>query len=481
MGTPHCILQASSIFISFKSSIALPCSNSDSIPRRICLLTTYLVVTYIVNWIYSSNASFVSISFTLTDLQKQEKTARIHHPLHPYQANMDVAYTKHSNEARRKNRSQTNLNHLSLAPLTSKLPLPDHDELPDFTSVQHYNPSYLQGKSAPATPRLLSSRSPARTRTNSPTRRSSSVHGAAGRSSTQLPKSKSASHLHGLHGLTPTAARRHHHGHAAADARDKSDSDWLLHAGAFISTEAREGKGQAWLISRASTTSLTGARDVEEEAYERELARERELASRRGSRRGSFNGDDDAGGILTPNHRSHSRVHHRPKTPLRTPLRTPMRSSALEHQGGGERDYFTPHSPAEGEDEEVLGPDFVSLDEKLEAIEGGGDNGLAADEAAVRRLLKGDRAGAGSWMGSLLGWSLFSVEENDEEEESSSDDNADDGETTDGSYLSRSTSTKSFHDITANVSRERIAPPKADEGGWHDAAWLLSVASKVLL
>ncbi|KAK7744727.1 hypothetical protein SLS62_010084 [Diatrype stigma] len=410
---------------------------------------------------------------------------------------MDVAYTKHSNEARRKNRSQPNLNHLSLAPLTSKLPLPDHDELPDSVTtaspaVQYYNPSYLQGKSAPATPRLLSSRSPARTRTSSPTRRSSSVHGAAGRSTGQLPKSKSASHLHGL---TPATAARHHHHHghaaaaAAADARDKSDSDWLLHAGAFISTEAREGKGQAWLISRASTTSLTGGRDVEEEAYERELARERELASRRGSRRGSLNGDDDAGGgggILTPNRRSHSRVHHHPKTPLRTPLRTPMRGSALEHQsGGGERDYFTPHSPAEdGVDEEVPGPDFVSLDEKLEAIEGEGgrgDYGQAADEAAVRRLLKGDRAGAGSWMGSLLGWSLFSVEENDEESSVSEDDNAEDGETTDGSYLSRSTSTKSFHDIAADVSRERVAPPKADEGGWHDAAWLLSVASKVLL
>jgi hypothetical protein len=28
---------------------------------------------------------------------------------------------------------------------------------------------------------------------------------------------------------------------------------------------------------------------------------------------------------------------------------------------------------------------------------------------------------------------------------------------------------------------ERVPPPKADEGGWHDAAWLLTVASKVIL
>lgn len=377
---------------------------------------------------------------------------------------MDVAYTKHSSEARRKNKPQTNLNHLSLAPLTSKLPLVDHDELPDFvTSPIQHNTSYLQGKSAPATPGLLS-RSPARTRTSSP-RRSSSVHAGGAK----LPKSKSASHLHGLGAFAPAPRRRSGGGGDRPGAGDRHDSDWLLHAGAFISTEARERKGQAWLISRASTTSLTGTRDVEEDAYERGWARERELASRRGSRRGSFNYEDILAAAHRYDSRSRSRAGGRAKTPSRTPLRTPLRIS-MEHPGG-ESDYFTPHSPGE---EDLPGPDFVSLDEKLEAIEI--DNGQA-DEAAVRRLLKGDRAGVGSWMGSLLGWSLFSVEEDDDEEEES---DAADGEMTDGSSLSRSASAKSLGGV-ADIPEERIPPPRSDEGGWQDAAWLLSVASKVLL
>ncbi|KAG4216802.1 hypothetical protein PC116_g34717 [Phytophthora cactorum] len=33
----------------------------------------------------------------------------------------------------------------------------------------------------------------------------------------------------------------------------------------------------------------------------------------------------------------------------------------------------------------------------------------------------------------------------------------------------------------SNAQEERIPPPKSDEGGWRDAAWLLTVASKVLL
>ncbi|RYO78913.1 hypothetical protein DL766_009890 [Monosporascus sp. MC13-8B] len=387
---------------------------------------------------------------------------------------MDAAYKRHATEARRKNKSHTSLNHLSLAPLTSKLPLTDHDELPDFDPLPtRYNSSYLQGKSAPTTPRLLS-RSPVQTRTNSP-RRSSSTHAVTA----GLPKSKSASHLHGLQGrntglgkFTPISRRRTGD-QGPLSAKDIIDSDWLLHAGAFISTETRERKGQAWLISRASSTSLTGLRDAEEEAYERELAREKELASRRDSRRGSLGEDED---VLAGNSRyesiSHSRVGSRMhlKTPLRTPLRTPMRTS-LEHEG--ESGYFTPRSPGE---DEAPGPDFVGLDEKLEAIEI--DMSSQADEAAVRRLFKADKTGMGSWMGSLLGWSLFSVEENDEESDNADGDMTD-GET-DESHLSRSASTKSFPAIS-DIPGDSITPPEADEGGWKDAAWLLSVASKVIL
>ncbi|KAL7623870.1 hypothetical protein AAE478_005426 [Parahypoxylon ruwenzoriense] len=368
---------------------------------------------------------------------------------------MDVAYKQHANQARRKNRSSTNLQHLSLAPLTNKFPLTDPEALPEFVAppFQH-NVSYLQGKSAPTTPRLL--QSPSRTRGNSPSRRrSSSSHDPL---AVNLPKSKSTTHLvasnarrTGLATLSPL--KRHHE---SSSVKEQGDSDWMLRTGALISSGARESKGQAWLVSRASSTSLTGMHDVEEEAYERELARERELVSRRGSRRGSMaSGDDD---IMSQGSRYGSRSHSRVGN--RVHPRTPVERHMLEG-------YFGHELPAE---ESIQGPDFVSLDEKLEAFEV--DTGKS-DEAAVRRLVNGKHGGMGSWV-----FSLFSVEENDEES-----DNAD-GETSDveteGSHPPRSASTLDFEGI-ANNPEAQMPPPKAEEGGWQDAAWLLTVASKVLL
>ncbi|KAK7921136.1 hypothetical protein PG985_009158 [Apiospora marii] len=380
---------------------------------------------------------------------------------------MDVAYKQHANQARRKNRSSTNLNHLTLAPLTSKMPILDHDALPDdlpdfVASPLHYNPSYLQGKSAPTTPRLLA-RSPARTGSRS---RRSSLHAIQ---PDALPKSKSTTQL--VAGrqsgtLSPTAKRRKdEHG---LSTYDRKDSDWLLRAGALISTETRESKGQAWLTARFSSTSLTGLRDTEEEVYKRELAREKELASRRGSRRGSFVGPEDALLSLTsPNSRLGSRSHSRVGS--RTMLRTPL--DRQQHDEG----YFVHHELATAD--YVQGPDFVSLDEKLEAIE---VDTTRADEATVRRLVKRGSAGVGSWMGNLIGFSLFSVEENDEESDDAEDDSSDVEE--DESQLGRSPSAGHLEELSA-ASEPRIPPPKADEGAtsWQDAAWLLSVASKVLL
>ncbi|KAI1659237.1 hypothetical protein F4813DRAFT_26192 [Daldinia decipiens] len=367
---------------------------------------------------------------------------------------MDVAYKQHANQARRKNRSSTNLQHLSLAPLTSKLPLTDPEDLPDFgASPFQYNVSYLQGKSAPTTPRLL--QSPPRTRANSPSRRRSSVHDPA---SANLPKSKSTTHLvasnakrSGLGALSPLP--RHH---APLNNKEQGDDDWILRTGALISAEMRESKGQAWLVERASSTSLTGMRDVEEEAYERELARERELASRRSSRRGSIaSGDDD---IISPSSRYGSRSQSRVGS--RAHLRTPVERHA--HDG-----YFSYEVSPE---DHIQGPDFVSLDEKLEAFE---TDTSKSDEAVVRRLVYRKNDGVGSWV-----WSLFSVEENDEESDTA-DGELSDGET-EGSHLPRSASTLDFEGVS-NFPEEQIPPPKSDEGGWRDAAWLLTVASKVLL
>ncbi|KAI0205481.1 hypothetical protein F4808DRAFT_455709 [Astrocystis sublimbata] len=364
---------------------------------------------------------------------------------------MDAAYKQHASQARRKNRSSHNLNHLSLAPMTTKMPLTDSENLPELVaSPLHYNSSYLQGKSAPTTPRLL--QSPSQTRSNSPRRRAS-ISDAAG----PLSKSKSTTHLHVRKGsrhavgsLTPRQSRRRH----GEDQR--ADSDWMLRIGALISSETRESKGQAWLVSKASSTSLTGMRDPDEEAYERERARERELASLRNSRRGSVAGIDE--GLVSPGSRYGSRSHSRVGS--RSRLKTPLERIA---QDG----YFSQELMPEN----IPGPDFVGLDEKLEAFE---MDTTKADEATVRRLvMRPGGGGVGAWM-----WSLFSVEENNEDSDAADDDMTD-GETE--SQIPRSASTIDFEGLS-RLSEPELPPPKADEGSsWQDAAWLLSVASKVLL
>ncbi|CAM1509327.1 Fc.00g030660.m01.CDS01 [Cosmosporella sp. VM-42] len=370
---------------------------------------------------------------------------------------MDVAYNQHADRARRKNRSSTNLNHLTLAPLTAKLPLNDDDLLDTVSPISPSTPtSYLQGKSAPTTPRLLS-RSPAAPRSRSHHRTPSGPNVAKSKSTTHLA---SAHNRKSLSGVT-TPSRKHKD--EGLGLRHRNDSDWLLRTGALMSSEAREYKGQAWLVSRQSSTSLAG-HDADEDVFEHELAREREIASRHASRRGSAAiGDDDASpyGSRFPSRthsRNHSRIHSRshsltrPKSSLLTPLDRPNDDSYFPHQ------------------EHISGPDFVNLDEALEELE---QDTSQDDEAAIRRLVRRGQAGAGSWIGGV--WSLFSVEENDEE--------SDESDSEDGSQSqmsrSRNLSSRNLAGIST-LPEERIPPPKADEGGWRDAAWLLSVASKVM-
>ncbi|KAK0635004.1 hypothetical protein B0T17DRAFT_611936 [Bombardia bombarda] len=417
---------------------------------------------------------------------------------------MDVAYNQHASVARRKNRSTTNLNHLSLAPLTSKLPLHDHDDIPDALSTPSHSTSYLQGKSAPTTPRLLS-RSPGRSRSHT---RNASMP------STRLPKSKSATHLvtdlplssshshhshhsqphSGRHTTTtsPTATKRRRDEHHRLSANDHTDSDWLLRAGALISTETRESKGQAWLISRASSTSLAGGlHDAEEEAFERELAHERaELAltaansSRRTSRRGSLVFIEDENEVFLPSPTSHSRLPSRSQS--RAGSRSQMVTPSTDRRSVD--GYFAAAHVAGDDDDEysnIAGPDFVNLNEQLEleAIEQLDTS--VDDEVQIRRLVKRGNAGVSAWVGNVLGVHLFPVEEDEEEEsddgEDEEDEAATEGETDDGEDNKRLAPRKKFEGVPAMAEEERMPSPKADAGAWHDAAWLLTVASKVLL
>ncbi|KUJ12019.1 uncharacterized protein LY89DRAFT_219512 [Mollisia scopiformis] len=386
---------------------------------------------------------------------------------------MDVAYNHHSPYSRHNSRSHTNLNHLTLAPLTTRLPLSDPDALPESA----YHVSYIEGRSAPTTPSILS-RSSSRVSLRKPMNLS-------------IPKSKSSTHLLASRKqprsgpTTPGGTKlkksitKDELYLSTLSAQDRNDSDWLLRAGAAISSSTRESKGQSWLVSRASSTSLTGQRDEDEEELERTLAREREHNSKRASRRGSaigaFDADDEFSPVTTRRSLSFGPATGHGSRPVsgfgsrgnsrrgsRAQLFTPLI---------GERDgYFDQRDfPRE---EYITEPDFVDVDEEALNNEEEDDKN---DEAVIKKLARASNIGLGGWVEKMLGWSLFAVDEDGEDETEMIDEKGEESEIS-------STSRKTLDGATDPLPGDVPPPLRDDEaGGWQDAAWLLSVATKVLL
>lgn len=383
---------------------------------------------------------------------------------------MDVAYNQHSSQSRRNNRSFINVNHLTLAPLTSRFPIHDSHELPDAAPVSRGHVSYIEGKSAPTTPGVLS-RSSSRVSLLKPN------HGGLtkSKSSTNVPATRPKS-------ITPTAGGKLKRGLGKDDislsslsATDRNDSDWLLRAGALISSETRESKGQAWLVSRASSTSLTGQRDEDEEELERQLAKEREsrLTSRRGS---AADADDEFSPVTTRmsfggGSRSVSRYGSRP-------------TSRTHSRRGSKGNLFTPLAMTEKERDSYFEeqkelpaePDFVDVDET-----GYDEEQAVEDEIIVKHLAKRGSLGLGTWVEKLMGWSLFAVEE-DAEDSDGGTESEEKTDASDAAPTKKKRGSKDVVDGTTDIALdEKLPPPRDDEGGWQDAAWLLSVATKVLL
>jgi hypothetical protein len=307
-----------------------------------------------------------------------------------------------------------------------------------------------------------------------------------------LPKSKSSTHLLASRkqprsGQTTPGGTKLKRGItkdelniSTLSARDRNDSDWLLRAGAAISSSTRESKGQSWLVSRASSTSLTRQRDEDEEELERELAREREQTSRRASRRGSvvgaFDADDEFSPLTArrslsfgpttghgsrPTSRFGSRGNSRRGS--RAQLFTPV---VGEREGYFDQRDFT-------REEYIAEPDFVDMDEEALIND---ENEEKNDEAIIKKLARASNIGLGGWVEKMLGWSLFAVDEDVEDEAEMTD------EKDECSEISSRTSRRTLDGVTDPLPGDVPPPLRDDEaGGWQDAAWLLSVATKVLL
>ncbi|KAI9785721.1 MAG: hypothetical protein M1839_008738 [Geoglossum umbratile] len=252
-----------------------------------------------------------------------------------------------------------------------------------------------------------------------------------------IPKSKSSSQLLGQVSYQRKSRKN-------LDA----SSEWLQRAGAIISSETRESKGQSWLVSRASSTSL-----VDHEGRE------------------DFSFADDEFSPYSPRGGSRvgSRVESRHGSKSKIDLTTPW-ASRTGLNGDGDDMVGNPSN------EFVAEPDFVDVDEDV--------YGDVDGDVEFSRIARLRGFGLGSWVDRLIGWSLFAVEEDGEESEDHGEEHA---EVVEQEHKKADVDKRRKREESERVVLE---PPSEDgdkeaaqidqDEGWQDATWLLSVATKVL-
>ncbi|KAH0385066.1 hypothetical protein KCU92_g3864, partial [Aureobasidium melanogenum] len=376
-------------------------------------------------------------------------------------------------------RSHTNLSNLRLAPLSRDISPEDGRT----SSSPWPHTSYIEGKSAPTTPSILGRSSSRRQLGGAGLSRKLSIHDAeydpvlvtshgVPRNALRpdagdhiMPKAKSEAALNqrptraGLpklrtplpHPLSASLAVKPH---------DKQhDNDWFTRAGLATTSMLRESKGQSWLASRHSSTSLqlVQSSDDEEDA----------LASKSAISLQRLHFADDEFSPETPRATSRwgSRFGSRVASARnsRRGSKVGLDSPQLHRDPS---DYF---GSAAVMPEISVKPDFVDPR----------DNSDDEDpEQEVARLAREASFGFGPLIDRLVGWTLFDVTEDRE---------ATDAET------ETEDETPTMHErvvhtpVRPSPPRPRQAVAAADrqddseEGGWKDAAWLLGVASKVLL
>lgn len=360
------------------------------------------------------------------------------------------------------------MSYLTLSPISTRLPidtaLSEETEIP---APWTQRTSYIAGKSAPTTPRILS-RSPSRTRLGH-------------YNSNKLANSKSYTHLAGeggLGGLTKSQStgqalylggalgpKRKKKSKAANKSTD--EGEWLYRTGTGITSEARESKGQSWLVSRESSTSLVTQHDDDDEddapQYQPIVSRSTRpsrapsrITSARQSRRGSKVGSRaDLTYFATP-----------------AGVRTPGSVESVDYFGRAQADPGA-----------FAGPDFVDEEEFEEEDDDRSDEEEERrQETEIRYLTSQEEAGLGGIVGRIFNWSL--LEEGGE---------TDDERQTASPAVKQQTESKEPRVEDEPMSRDirqapsQTKPAKRDASrageshGWADAAWLLSVASKVLL
>ena len=347
----------------------------------------------------------------------------------------------------------------------------------DPTMIQpHWRPrSYIAGKSAPTTPGVLS-----RVPSYNNLKPTSSALGQPGSKSythialmdeVDLSKTKSMSSLPRTEPQRPSKKRI-----SARFGRDTDSGEWLFRAGTAITSEARESKGQSWLVSRESSTSLASNRK-EDGNYDMARSRTSDLADLGGGLSFTYGPRSISGAPSAPGSRPGSRLGSRANLAGLTPA-VGSRSGLSKSTSRQEDSYFPSNQP----DVTAMGPNFLEREESFEVDDEDEDDAEEdrREEAEVAKLADDRSYGLGSVVDRVMGWTFFDMKDEDKSEED------------DSSALKeeRRRRVQRFESTNINIGPQPSSPPSRstrrdiengdDGGGWKDAAWLLSVASRAL-
>ncbi|KXT10996.1 hypothetical protein AC579_5018 [Pseudocercospora musae] len=444
---------------------------------------------------------------------------------------MDMASGTNSPRSHsRAKRSTTNLADLRLAPLSKEYE-PTKGELPpksplrtpydaeDDASFARQHSSYLQGKSAPTTPGILS-RSNSRRYLGGGLSRKNSIydnndadeHDAEGKTgykysasanihafsqnrgrteygSGQIPKAKSEASMTAqqraemaaqrLAGPGVPVSRKYRYssprGRRSGNATPRpAESDtWLTHTGSTASMLVREDKGQSWLSSRESATALApeSSEDDDDDDHYEEMAALSSSTNR--LRLAQYDGGSP---VSQRTSRWGSRYGSRPASRKTSRLASPVgsRTPRRSEQAG----YFDcPITPL------TTQPGFISPEEKR------GQDEHAVEDLDIEKLSGENSYGLGNLVDRIMHFNLFSVTEHvdttDDENGYAAVEKSETPEESRERMEAEAKRKKEEKDrLTAQAPPAPLGDGSKTQGevsGWQDASWLLSVASKVIM
>lgn len=283
------------------------------------------------------------------------------------------------------------------------------------------------------------------------------------------------------------APPRHHRRTRTVGRAPLLEDDWLSRTALATSTLLRESKGQSWTHSSSSLALATEtynpeycSDDSDQDLDDETLAR---MSASGASTHTRLHFADDELSPETPRWPSRWGSRFGSRVPS---ARTSRRGSRVDlytplNQQQQDEDYFAVYEREESRGrsggDEVVEPDFVDME---------GEESAEDAEEEVARLARESRGfGLGGLVDRLVGWTLFSVDDDREGTDVEDGFGDEDGDGDDRTRTPRaSVVTKKSVPLMEQVQQAQAgagAQEQGEEGGWHDAAWLLSLATKVIL